>query len=121
MNVYIIKIAGIIPVIPCLFVIWFLHTKKKLRNACFIATIVIFIVCAGISIAFESHAVIAETNKVLDARETAYNSLISGGSIPIYDTIMVDDPVDERIENVKLRWKVFYQNVYILYRYGGSL
>lgn len=77
-----------------------------------------FLVCAGISVAFDSHAVIAETNEILDAKKTAYDCLEYGSSFPvIYDTIMVDDPVDERIESVKIRWKVFYRNVYVFYRY----
>lgn len=53
-------------------------------------------------------------------KKTAFDSLESGNSIHIYDTIPVDDPVDERIESVKIRWDVFYHDVYILYRYEGE-
>lgn len=120
MDIIIIKIAGIIPVIICLICMQFLNTRKMLRNICFIITVMMFLVCAGVGVIFDSHAVIAETNKVLDAKETAFDSLESGNPIPIYDTILVDDPVDERIENVKIRWDAFYHNVYILYRYEGE-
>ena len=122
MNINIVKFAAIVPVVACVIFIWFFITKAKLRNICFIATIVIFLVCAGISVAFDSHAVIAETNEILDAKKTAYDCLEYDSSFPvIYDTIVVDDPVDERIESVKIRWKVFYRNVYVFYRYEGEV
>lgn len=122
MNINIVKFMAVMPVIFCLIFIWFFITKAKLRNICLIATIVLFLVCAGISVAFDSHAVIAETNEILDAKKTAYDCLEYGDSFPVmYDTIMVDDPVDERIESVKIRWRVFYRNVYIFYRYKGEM
>lgn len=120
MDINIIKFAGIAPVMICLLGMQFLSTRKMLRNICFIITVIMFLVCAGVGVTFDSHAVIAETNAVLDAKETAFNSLESGNSIHIYDTIPVDDPVDERIENVKIRWDAFYHDVYILYRYEGE-
>jgi hypothetical protein len=120
MDINIIKLAGITPVVICLLGMQFLNTRKMLRNICFIITVMMFLVCASVGITFDSHAVITETNKVLNAKETAFDSLESGNPIPIYDTILVDDPVDERIENVKIRWDAFYHNVYILYRYKGE-
>lgn len=120
MDINIIKFAGIAPVMICLLCMQFLSTRKILRNICFTITVMMFLVCMGIGVTFDSRAVIAETNEVLDAKETAYDGLESGNPIQIYDTILADDPVDERIENVKIRWKAFYHDVYIFYRYKGE-